>query len=110
MRLGDVFNRAFEVQHCPVAVAHHVGVFQNPDAFAAFVPVDFGAEVEHLSVMFDQVAESAALARIDIPLLPDVVHGRQHLGFGCITVEPHQSRIGAQLPAIGTGSVSAYGQ
>ena len=110
MGLGDVFHRAFKKQQRSIVVAYHVGVFQYPDGFAGFVPVNLGAEVEHLPVVFDQLAESAALARIDIPFPPDVVHGQQHFGFGRITVEPHQCGVGAQLTAIGTGSVSTYGQ
>lgn len=57
--LGDVLDRAFEIQDVAVAVAvaHHRGVLANPPAFARLVPVDLGAEVQHPAVARHQLEQ-----------------------------------------------------
>ena len=80
-------------------------VFDDPDAFARLVTENLGAKVDYLPVAFDQLAKFGALARLHIPLLGNIADGRQHFGFAGVTIEPHQRGIGAQLPAIGAGSI-----
>ena len=97
-RRGDVFNGALEVADPTLLVAHHVGVFADPDPLAGLVAVDLGDEVQHLAVAFDQLPESLPPVGVDIPLGGDVVDRGQQRRLAVVAVESHQCRVGPQLP------------
>ena len=110
LAFGDVLHGAFVEQRAAVGAGDQTGVLADPDAFPGAVAVDLRDEVLHFPVRLQLRTEFIPPPGLHVPLAADVVDGGQHFGFGRVTVDADQCRIGPQLAPLQAAAVGAQGQ